>query len=389
METIKEPDSPQTQAGRFPHNDIVSLLDVNRRYNLAESTAQDLFVGDVLDLVGLDTVRNIRLGYGSSQGLPLLRQEIARLSDIDPDCVLTTQGSVLSLYLLAIELCRPGDEVVLASPWFPPTYNALLGAGIRVKPVPLDFDEGFAISIDDIRAQLSPQTRLVSLASPQNPSGVVTPISAIKDLIAQVMKVCPDAFIFIDETYRFATFGNDPVEASAACLHPRVITSASVTKAFGAPGLRTGWLTTHHSALMQRLITAKMNIVISGSPLDETLAAHVLAQKETVLAPRKRLLKAAIDQVSAWMAREADRLEWVRPDAGALCCVRLRTYRFDATAIKRFWDCQAGINLQLAAGTWFNQAPHYFRLGFGYLDLETLPHALDAVSRALDLAEAQ
>ena len=128
---------------RFPHNEIISLLDVNRRYNLAESTAQDLTLDEIMNFAGgWEAVAGLRLGYGSSTGLPRLRAAIAALTGVRPEEVLTTQGTALGLFLLAFELCRPGDEVVIATPCFPPSRDSLVGTGVTLQECRLSFDGG-------------------------------------------------------------------------------------------------------------------------------------------------------------------------------------------------------------------------------------------------------
>lgn len=370
--------------GRFPQNEIISLLTVNRPLNLAESTSQDLHFGELLDIVGLNAVRDVRLGYGSAQGLPILRDEIGAMCGVPAEDVVTTQGTALALYLLAVELCRPGDEVVLFTPCFPPSRDALLGAGVTVKEARLRFENGFRVDLGAFRAALTPATRLVSIATPQNPGGVATPPATVDAMLDMMRQIAPDALIFIDETYRSATYGDTAAPESFADYDPRVITGASVSKAFGAPGLRVGWLTTSDARLRARLMTAKMNIVISGSPLDETLAAHLIAKREAVLAPRRAMLAKGLATVAEWVAAEDDRLEWVRPDGGALCCVRLRGEVFSPAAVDRFWQALEVRDLQLASGLWFGEGNLTFRLGFGYLPLDILPRALAAVSDAMD-----
>ena len=120
--------------GRFPRNEIISLLDVDRRYNLAESTAQDLTFAEILAMAGgAQALDDLKLGYGSSAGLPRLRAAIAALAGVGPEDVLTTQGTALGLFLLAFELCGPGDEAVIATPCFPPARDTLVGALARIN----------------------------------------------------------------------------------------------------------------------------------------------------------------------------------------------------------------------------------------------------------------
>src|SRR6185312_14116248 len=167
-------------------------------------------------------------------------------------------------------------------------------------------------------------------------------------------------------------------------LHPRIVTGASVSKALGAPGLRTGWLTVADADLRSRLLVAKMNTVISGSVLDEALAAALLRHRDSVLAPRRRLLANGLAELAAWCELERQRIEWIRPDGGALCCLRLRAECFDDAAVARFWALLPGHDLQLASGAWFGESERVMRLGFGYLPPGRLGPALAALSSVLD-----
>jgi hypothetical protein len=391
-------DGPQTSSfgkrapgdwrGRFPYNEIITLLDVNRPHNLAESTSQDLTVGEVLDLAGLDRIRDLKLGYGKSAGAPDLREAIADACKVPAQQVITTQGTALGIFLLGLELCRTGDEAVLVTPCFPPSRDSLVGAGAIVREVALSFDDSYRLDLDRIEASLSSKTKLVSVASPQNPSGVQTPRTTVETLLAMMGRRAPQALLFIDETYREATYGVTPVADSFTGLDPRIVTGASISKALGAPGLRTGWLTVADTDLRARLAVAKMNTVISGSVLDETLAAALLRNRERVLGPRRRLLAGSIAELSSWCEAERERIEWVQPNAGALCCLRLRPGAFDDAAVSRFWRLLPRHDLQLASGSWFGESDRVFRLGFGYLPPNRLGPALSALSSALDAAGA-
>ncbi len=376
--------------GRFPRNEIISLIDENRRHNLGESTGRDLTFGDLLDLLEDDgeALRSLSLGYGSSAGSQVLRQVVADACGISPDWVITTQGCALGLFLLAFELCRPGDEVVLVTPCFPHSRDGLRGCGVQVRQVPVRFSDGYRIDPSRIADALSPATRLVSIATPQNPSGVRVPEATVRAILDAMTARAPDAWLFVDETYRDATYGNEMPLPSAAAMGRRVITGSSVSKAHGAPGLRVGWLTVADDDLRQRLAVAKFNTVISGSVVSEALAAALLSRAGSVLGPRRALLAEGLAILAQWHARERHRLEWIRPDAGALCCFRLAPGAFDSAAVERFWAALPGNDLQLASGTWFGDERRVFRLGFGYLPVADLPAALAAVSRAMDQAVA-
>jgi aspartate/methionine/tyrosine aminotransferase len=373
--------------GRFPRNEIISLLDINRRYNLAESTAQDLTLSEIMNLAGgIAALGELKLGYGSSAGLPRLRAAVASVTGVQPEDVITTQGTALGLFLIAFELCRPGDEVVIASPCFPPARDTLIAAGAVLRECRLSFEDGYRLTAERLEPHLNERTKLVSIASPQNPNGVRTTLAETKAILELMRKKAPDAYLFVDETYRDATYGDETPPPSAAALGDAIITGASVSKAHGAPGLRVGWLTVPDFHLRERLTVAKMNMVISGSALDETLAAAVIENRETVLSARRTLLANALSQVANWVADQQGQIEWVKPDSGALCCLRLSPTAFDDQAVRRFWAALPGAELQIGGGSWFGEASSVLRLGFGYLPLAVLPSALEALSGVMDVA---
>ena len=372
--------------GRFPRNEIISLLDVNRRYNLAESTAQDLTFRELLELAGgAAALDDLPLGYGSSAGLPRLRAAVAAQAGVRPDEVVTMQGAALGLFLLAFELCRPGDEAVIVTPCFPPARDTLVGAGVSLRECRLGFDGGYRLTAG--RSSRCSTRGRGSSASPARRtragSGRRWPRS--RRSCGLMRRKAPAARLFVDETYRDATYGDAP-PPSAAGLDEAIITGGSVSKAHGAPGLRVGWLTVRDAALRARCVTAKVNVVLSGSPLDETLAAAVLENRETVLGARRRLLAAGVAAVADWVAGQGGLVDWVRPEGGALCCLRLDPGAFDAAGVARFWAALPEAGLQLADGGWFGESSRVMRLGFGYLPLAVLPSALEALSATLRTA---
>jgi aspartate/methionine/tyrosine aminotransferase len=142
------------------------------------------------------------------------------------------------------------------------------------------------------------RTKRISVATPQNPSGVRTTPAELQAVLETMRQLAPNAYLFIDEAYRDATYGGEHSRTNVAALHPCVVTGASVSKAYGAPGLRTGWLTVREPDLRERLVVAKMNTVISGPPLDETLAAAVIENRDRLLEPHRRLLAAGRAKVA-------------------------------------------------------------------------------------------
>src|SRR5262249_35556575 len=280
-------------------------------------------------------------------------------------------------------LCGPGDEAVTTAPVFPHTRTALDTVGARVKALHLGFENGYQPDLANFLALLSPATKLVSLASPQNPSGVAIAECRLDEMAAPMAEICPDAYLLVDETYREATYGDGRLAGTAARLGPKIITVASLSKCHGAPGLRIGWAITRDPAMREQFVLGKFNTTIACSPLDEALALQVLEQRERILGERAPRLAEGLRLTADWVSANRRHVEWVRPDAGALCCVRLKPTAFDDQAVIRFYQAAASSDVRVANGAWFGDEARVFRLGFGLLDAVDLQAALAILSAAL------
>jgi DNA-binding transcriptional MocR family regulator len=299
-------------------------------------------VADLLGPGGLASLAEVNLGYGTSAGDPALRALLAARLGIPDDQVLITAGAAGALFLVGL-LCGDG-EILVGRPCFPPAFDALRGLGAPVVTV------------------------------------------QVNHMLAAMSRTCPDALLLIDETFREATYGDTAPAASFAGTSPRLLTCASLSKAYGVPGLRVGWLTVPDLGLYEQLRLAKFNSSVACGTIDEFLATKVLSQADQVLAARGAVLAESRGIVERWIKAHADRLHWLRPQTGAFCCMHLDPGRFGPADIDRFHAHLAGQRTQIAAGPWFGDSAHIIRLGLGYEPADKLELGLDVISAALEAA---
>ena len=323
----------------------------------------------------------IELGYGTVRGDAGLREIIATGTGVTAGQVLLTVGGIEAMFLLAQAVCGPGDRVLLPTPSFPPARSVPEALGAHLDAVPLSFDDAYRLPLDRVTAALGPRTRLVSLATPQNPSGVRITEAELRALVDAVHARAPEAVILVDETYRHSAYGKTPVPPSAAALSPNVVTCCSVSKAHGAPGLRLGWLTTTDPARYEVLREAKFRTTIACSTVDEFLAARVLTRD--VLAPRAVFLEQRLADLMRWA--EKQQVEIVVPDGGPMCCLRLPA----GLDVAPFHRRLAELDTRVAPGAWFGEDDRIVRVGFGHLDAAGFGTALDHVSAALEADAAR
>lgn len=360
---------------RFPISTMASLVDTTVRYDLAESTCPPLRLDEIVDPAELAA---LPLGYGTSRGDDDLRQLIGAEAGVRADQVLVTIGAMEALFLLANDLGH--GRAVLATPCFPPALTVPQGLSAGVDTVRSSFDDGYRLPLDGFAQAIGPQTTLVSVASPQNPSGVTLTETELGDLLALVEEqAAPDAVLLVDETYRESTYGDAPVPGSYAAFHPRVVTTSSLSKAHGAPGLRLGWLTTTDPELYERLRNAKFLTTVAGPTVDQVLGAALLRRRAEVLASRAALLRQALDELGRWAADQP--VDLVVPDGGALCCLRIQPdHPIDVPA---FYARLGELEARVSPGSWFGEDDRVFRLGFGHLPPADFTEALARLAEAL------
>ena len=365
---------------QFTRSGISDLLDFHPTHNLGESTGVDLILDELLDESALGRFRQLRLGYGSSQGDIELRRMLGDLLGVESDDVVVTAGGSASFALLALTLLEPGAHAVVTSPNFPPTLDTIKALGSDRHVVELFFDDGYEVDPARIVDAIRPSTRLVHLTTPANPSGTTVTSSTIAVIADHLRSVAPTGVVVVDESYRQARHGEQAEVPSLAGFRANIAVTGSLSKCHGAPGLRTGWIATPDRDLVARTTTARLNVFISNSVVDEFLAIEVLRRSDELLAHRAVVLERGCQIVAEWISSNARDVEWIEPAAGALCTIRVKSH-IDTDLFRsqlRANDAMVG------DGDWFSAEPGVFRIGFGYLPLHQLPAALAAVSTSLD-----
>lgn len=346
------------------------------RYNLAESSVRDLVLRDLApDLP--DRLARLVLAYGDHLGLPDLRERIGALWSMPGGSVIVTPGAAAALFLVNTTCVRPGDHVVVARPNYATNLETPRAIGADVTYLDATWDAGWRLTPAAVVDAMTDRTVLVSLTTPGNPTGAVI---AEPDLAAIVEAVerHPSARLLLDETYRDLAFG-EPTTPGAA-LSDRVIGVSSLSKAYGIPGIRIGWLATRDAVLLETLLAAKEQIVISNSVVDETIALAALERRDEWLPRFRAGVEAARDTVAAWIGDSP--FEWVAPQGGAVGFPRIRP-EIDLDIDRFYADLFEVHGTVVGPGHWFEQPGRSFRLGFGWPTPDELAGGLRGLSEAV------
>ncbi len=343
------------------------------RYNLSESSVADASLSGL----GL-TVPDLTLLYGEHRGSEALRALIvADHSGLNPADVLITSGAANALFVVATALLAPGDHLVVIRPNYATNLETPRAIGCDITCIDLEFEQEFRLDLGKLEAAITPRTKIVSVTCPHNPSGVMLTADELQRLVA--LTQARSCQLLVDETYRDLSY--DGALPLAASLGTHVISVSSLSKAFGVPGLRIGWLITRDPKLQTVFLAAKEQISICGSVIDEWVAEQMLTRRHEILRTTLAEMRERLQLVADWIAREP-LLEWVRPAGGVVCFPRMRSEPSGGTAAfyKRLLEAHG---TYVGPGHWFEMSDRFFRLGYGWPTRGQLQAGLDSISRAL------
>jgi len=369
------------QDGEMPREPIAGFrlagylarLETTATHNLAASYAEPMSVDDVLAMA-TDDQRSAFFGdplvYTNTWGAEDLRQAVATVYEaIDQDHVLAFAGASEGIFAANNVLLDMDSHAIVIGPNYQ-SHEALPQSICETTVVPLDSDNDWSLDLARVAAAIRPSTRLITMNFPHNPSGTILPIDVFEALIA----LCRHHGIHLlhDEIYH--GLGRTGVE------HLPFITDAyelglsvnAVSKAYGMPGLRVGWIATQDRPLLERMERMKHYLTVSIARPSERLAVVALEHRDEILARNRRIVDENLPKWDRFFARFPDLFEWERPQASCMGLVRYLGGNVDELCRSLFDE--AGVLLLPASvydtGSGIDLGER-FRIGFGCRGLET------------------
>jgi aspartate/methionine/tyrosine aminotransferase len=307
---------------------------------------------------------DLRLGYTQSQGHPALRRAIAEIYEgIGPKDVLVVVPEE-GIFLLMNALLEPGDHVICTFPGYQSLYEVARAIGCELSMWQPDEDRGWSFDVARLEELLRTETRLVVVNTPHNPTGS---LMSAEDLEAMVELVrARDAYLLSDEMYRFLEIEPESTLPAACELYERACSLFGLSKTFGLPGLRVGWIASKDRELLARVGALKDYTTICGSAPSEILAIMALQGRAAIIESQLRRVRSNIAVLDGFFDEFDDCLSWHRPRGGSICFPRLSVDR-DASAFCEDLIEESGI--MLVPSTVFDYGERHVRIGFGRHDL--------------------
>ncbi|MFI8455156.1 aminotransferase class I/II-fold pyridoxal phosphate-dependent enzyme [Kitasatospora sp. NPDC085464] len=340
-------------------------------HHLTASDAQTMTMAELLALAGPEDREawdTLALGYTETFGDPGLRRAIAGTYErVDEDDLICFAGAQEGLNLAMQVLLEPGDHAVVVTPGYQSAETVPLSL-CEVTGVALDDRRDWALDLDAVEAALRPNTRVLSVNFPNNPTGALIDAADFTRLV----ELCDERGIrlFSDEVYR--GLEQDPARTlpQAADLSEQALSLNVTSKSLGLPGLRIGWIACRDREVRSRLERAKHYTTICNSAPSEVLARIAITARERILVRNRGIIAENLPLFDAFFAEFADLFEWRAPDGG---CVAFPRY-LGADGVEDFCAGlveEAGVIL-LPASTFRSELTptptDRFRLGIGRRD---------------------
>jgi aspartate/methionine/tyrosine aminotransferase len=284
-------------------------------YDIGESAVKYL----TLDQLDIDLIK-VPLRYGYHTGRPLLKALIAeQYPGFSGENIVVTTGASEANFCVVAALVAPGDHVIIEHPTYPSLYEVPRSLGADVSLFTLEFDNGFKPDLDKLQDMITPNTKLITFTHPNNPTGSMITEDELRDLVSLVDE--HGIHLLFDETYRAMDFKNSL--PPAATLSPNVTSIASMSKCYGLPGIRVGWVATQNKPIIDAVLTIREQVSICNNAVGEVIALHVLERRDAFLHSAQTHIATNRSTVSQWVDHN-ESLDWVYPEVGVVSFPRLK-----------------------------------------------------------------
>lgn len=300
-----------------------SRWEFTARYHLTASDAQSMSLRELLAMaspVDAAAFEALWLGYTETFGAPELRGAIAATyTGQTSENILCFAGAEEGIYAAMHALLEPQDHAIVVTPNYQAAETIPLSI-CAVTGVPLDPRCDWALDLDQVAEAIRPNTRLISINFPHNPTGKILE----HDRLLMLVELCRKhgLWLFSDEVYRSLGLYPERQLPQVADLYERGLSLNVMSKAYGLPGLRIGWIAARDRTLLVRMERLKHYLSICNSAPSELLARIALENRERILARNNALLTENVALLETFFAEFPHLFQWYRPDGGCVAYPR-------------------------------------------------------------------
>ena len=345
----------------FKLEQYFSEFEFTAKYLLSSSDCEPLGLNEVLQMADeecLDLWNNLKLAYNETQGLPVLRKEIATLyKDIQDSQVMVVTPEE-GIYLSMTTLLNKNDEVICTFPGYQSLYEIAESKVCHVKYWKPDRDNVFQTI--DLENLLSDNTRMVVFNFPHNPTGAYPS----QEDYNKIIQLCEERniLIFSDEMYRGLEYNSESKLPSIADVYSNSIVLSGMSKTYSLPGLRLGWLVIQDPDIYKKIEDYKHYTTICPPAPSEILALIAIRNKDLIIKNNLETIHKNIGLMEEFAEEFQDIIRWIPPKAGSIAFPELLLDK----DIEKFCRCLVDkTGVMLLPGSVYDYPGRYFRIGLG------------------------
>ena len=355
-----------------------SLYENEVDFNLSDSGVHPLTISDLLNEEEMQHFLNMEIGYGYSQGDPILRENISTwYQNKNGSNILVTNGSAEANFLTAWSLVNRGDEVILMLPNYMQVPGLAKIIGADIKYIYLKEESGWHLDFNELRLMLTNKTKLISICNPNNPTGAVMSDAEMKTLADLAQEF--DVYVHSDEVYRGSELNGNETKSFNE-FYDKTIVSCGLSKSFAHPGLRIGWLVAD-ATLIAELWAHKDYSSICASVLSQEIAKKIMEPdtRKQILSRSATMLSSNLRLFDDWLATHPGLFSFVPPKAGGMAFVG---YQMNINSTELAHKLRTDQSVLIVPGDCYGM-DKYLRFGIGSPS-DYLSQGLNLVSKCIE-----
>lgn len=367
------------QIAPFATEHFFALYEFNTPHLLSVSDCEAVTIAELLTLSGrsLEEFGHLKLGYTESQGSPALRAEISATYDmVTAEQVIILTSPEEGVYLTMRSLLEPEDEVVVLTPAYDSLINLAENISGNIRRWPLRPTEtGWEMDLEMLSTLVGKRTRMIVVNFPHNPTGFLPSIEAFTALIEIARK--QNTWLFCDEMYRGLELAGRPSLPSAADLYERAVVLSGLSKVYGLPGLRSGWLVVRDQAVRKAIINWKFYTTICPPAPSEYLALAALEAREILIGRSLKLVEKHVALATDFFANHSRFFHWRRPQGSSVSLAEVNV----PSSLEYCHRLAQDAGILLLPGVCLGAGDQMVRFGFGRA---SFPQDLSAFDQVLN-----
>jgi len=346
------------------------------QYNLSESGVHPVLLSELLadDPDSIDLLLATDLNYPQVNGTIELRDRIAGLyKGATREDVLVTVGAAEANYLAIHSLLEPGDEIAIMLPNYMQIWGMAKNLGLRIKTFHLVEEENWALDLNELNGAVTESTKLIAVCNPNNPTGRILTEKEMDAIVAKADEV--GAWLLSDEVYLGAERLTDEETPSFYGLYDKVLAMGSLSKAYGLPGLRIGWVAAKEKQIDEMWMRHEY-VAISTTMLSNKLAAIALSPevRQRLLGRTRDYIRQGYPVLQQWMDGHENTFSLTPPQAAAIAFIR---YHLDVNSTEFTERLRTEKSVLIVPGDHFGM-DKFVRISYG-LPRDYLTAALDRI----------